>query len=146
MPLSQGDTLRSSCSRKLCRNLFGPVDHEQLQNDFQSMMKAEREEAQRKWNFDFETETPLEGDYKWEKVSHIQVLSPQELLSHSKENSCEGEKNLTSTVLRKIHAKTDSPGQGSLEAAESSRHLKRKQTSIKGEGETALTLFTCAWS
>ncbi|KAL8168497.1 UNVERIFIED_CONTAM: hypothetical protein K2H54_000504 [Gekko kuhli] len=130
MPLSQGDIPWSSCSRKLCRNLFGAVDHEQLQNDFQSMMKAELEEAQRKWNFDFETESPLEGDYKWEKVSHIEVLSPQELLSHSKENSCVGDKSLSSPVLLKIHAKTDNPGQGSFEA-ESSRHLKRKQTSIK---------------
>ncbi|XP_048353082.1 cyclin-dependent kinase inhibitor 1 [Sphaerodactylus townsendi] len=130
MPLSQDSILRSSCSRKLCRNLFGPVDHEQLQNDFQSSMKVEREEAKSKWNFDFETETPLEGDYKWEKVSHINVLSPQDLLSPSKENSCARDKSLSSPVLLKVHAKTDNPGQGSLET-ESSRHLKRKQTSIK---------------
>ncbi|XP_077190457.1 cyclin-dependent kinase inhibitor 1 isoform X2 [Paroedura picta] len=130
MPLSQGDIPRSSCSRKLCRNLFGPVDHEQLQNDFQSLMKAEWEEARCKWNFDFETETPLEGDYKWEKVSHVEELAPQELLSHSKENSCVGVKSRSSPVLLKRHAKTDNPEPGSFEV-ESSRHLKRKQTTIK---------------
>ncbi|XP_054836901.1 cyclin-dependent kinase inhibitor 1 [Eublepharis macularius] len=130
MPLSQGNILQPSCSRKACRNLFGPVDHEQLQNDFQSLMKAEWEEAQRRWNFDFETETPLEGDYRWEKISHINVLSPQDLLSYSKENSCAGDKSLSAPVLLKRHEKMDNPGQGSLEA-ESSRQLKRKQTSIK---------------
>ncbi|XP_028589833.2 cyclin-dependent kinase inhibitor 1 isoform X1 [Podarcis muralis] len=129
MPLSKGNLLRSPCSRKLCRNLFGPVDHDQLQKDFQSLMKAQLEEAQQKWNFDFESETPLEGDYKWEKVSHLNRLPSQDLLSPTKENSCAGEKSLSSSpVLLKMHTKTDRPTQVGFEARKSS---KRKQTTIK---------------
>ncbi|NXU47742.1 CDN1A inhibitor, partial [Turnix velox] len=54
------------CSSKLCRNLFGPVDHQQLQEDLEEMLKQQLEEAQQRWNFDFLTETPLEGQFKWE--------------------------------------------------------------------------------
>lgn len=56
------------CSSKACRNLFGPVDHEQIQNDFEQLLRQQLEEAQRRWNFNFETETPLEGHFKWERV------------------------------------------------------------------------------
>ncbi|NWY36415.1 CDN1A inhibitor, partial [Sylvia borin] len=54
------------CSSKACRNLFGPVDHEQLQLDFEDKIRQQLEEAQQRWNFNFETETPLEGPFKWE--------------------------------------------------------------------------------
>ncbi|XP_053099553.1 cyclin-dependent kinase inhibitor 1 isoform X2 [Hemicordylus capensis] len=133
MPLSQRTILRPACSRKLCRNLFGPVDHEQLQEDFQALMRAQLEEAQQRWNYDFETDTPLEGVYKWEKVSHVDVLPPQDLLSHPKENHCAGEKSLSSPVCLKVHAKMDNPVQAGFEACktDSTRGLKRKQTSIK---------------
>ncbi|XP_063153730.1 cyclin-dependent kinase inhibitor 1 [Candoia aspera] len=133
MPLSESKILQPSCSRKLCRNLFGPVDHEQLQKDFQSLMKIQLEEAQQKWNFDFETETPLEGNYKWEKVSHLNMLPSPDLLGHTKENSCAGEKSRSSSALIKRHTKAERPMQVGLEAckADSPKSLKRKQTSIK---------------
>nr|XP_020651152.1 cyclin-dependent kinase inhibitor 1 isoform X1 [Pogona vitticeps] len=132
MPLSGSNIRQPSCSRKLCRNLFGPVDHEQLQKDFQSLMRVQLEEAQQKWNFDFETETPLEGNYKWEKVSHLNLLQSQDLLSPTKENSCAGEKRSSPVHLKKL-AKTESPVQVGLEACKtgSPRSLKRKQTSMK---------------
>ncbi|CAH1973427.1 unnamed protein product [Acanthoscelides obtectus] len=31
-------------------------------------LKAERKRAAEKWNFDFENEVPLDGDWEWEKV------------------------------------------------------------------------------
>lgn len=55
-------------SEKVCRNLFGEVDHEQLKEDFTMLMSDTLEEAKRTWNFDFLNETPLEGDYEWERV------------------------------------------------------------------------------
>ncbi|XP_003220403.1 cyclin-dependent kinase inhibitor 1 [Anolis carolinensis] len=133
MPLSESNIQRPSCSRKICRNLFGAVDHEQLQKDFQTLLRAQLEEAQQKWNFDFETETPLEGNYKWEKVSHLHTLPSQDLKSHTKENTCTGEKSMNSPVALKKPAKTDSLAQIGFEActAGSSRTSKRKQTSIK---------------
>ncbi|KFQ40916.1 Cyclin-dependent kinase inhibitor 1, partial [Mesitornis unicolor] len=54
------------CSSKVCRNLFGPVEHQQLEEDLASLVRQHLEEAQQRWNFDFETETPLEGPFKWE--------------------------------------------------------------------------------
>ncbi|XP_010722537.1 cyclin-dependent kinase inhibitor 1 [Meleagris gallopavo] len=68
MPLSQSRAGPMPCSSKVCRNLFGPVDHEQIQNDFEELLRQQLEEAQRRWNFNFETETPLEGHFKWERV------------------------------------------------------------------------------
>ncbi|XP_008920571.1 cyclin-dependent kinase inhibitor 1 [Manacus vitellinus] len=68
MPLSHSRAGQTPCSSKVCRNLFGPVDHDQLQNDFEDKLRQQLEEAQQRWNFDFETETPLEGPFKWERI------------------------------------------------------------------------------
>ncbi|NXV84479.1 CDN1A inhibitor, partial [Calonectris borealis] len=48
------------------RNLFGPVDHEQLRQDFQHMLHNSVERAQQKWNFDFLRDRPVEGLLQWE--------------------------------------------------------------------------------
>ncbi|KFO82281.1 Cyclin-dependent kinase inhibitor 1, partial [Cuculus canorus] len=53
-------------STHACRNLFGPIDHEQLRQDFQHMLQNSIEGAQQKWNFDFLQDTPLEGLLQWE--------------------------------------------------------------------------------
>lgn len=51
------------------RNLFGPVDHEQLQQEFQNILHKDLEDASRRWSFDFLLEKPLsEGDFQWEGV------------------------------------------------------------------------------
>ncbi|KAF4094758.1 hypothetical protein G5714_023836 [Onychostoma macrolepis] len=38
-----------------CRNLFGPVDHEELKKDFQRQLKAMEDASSDAWNFDFST-------------------------------------------------------------------------------------------
>lgn len=53
----------------VCRNLFGPVDHEELNREMKTRMREISERDQQRWNFNFETNTPLEGDYEWEEVS-----------------------------------------------------------------------------
>lgn len=53
---------------KVCRRLFGPVDSEQLSRDSEALMASCLQEARERWNFDFVTETPLEGNYAWERV------------------------------------------------------------------------------
>ncbi|XP_036270329.1 cyclin-dependent kinase inhibitor 1 [Pipistrellus kuhlii] len=53
---------------KACRCLFGPVDSEQLQRDCDALMASCVQEACDRWNFDFVTETPLDGDFAWERV------------------------------------------------------------------------------
>ncbi|XP_074384215.1 cyclin-dependent kinase inhibitor 1 isoform X1 [Zonotrichia albicollis] len=80
MPLSQSRAGQSPCSSKACRNLFGPVDHEQLQQAFEDQMKQQLEEAQQRWNFNFETETPLEGPFKWERML-VAEQAPKEVHS-----------------------------------------------------------------
>lgn len=51
-----------------CRNLFGPVNHEELNRDLKKHRKEMEEACQRKWNFDFQNHKPLEGRYEWQAV------------------------------------------------------------------------------
>lgn len=55
------------------RNLFGPVDHEQLRQDFQHMLRHSVEGAQQKWNFDFLRDVPTEGLLQWEELEGHEV-------------------------------------------------------------------------
>lgn len=50
----------------VCRNLFGPIDHDELNREITSKLLEISDRDQRKWNFNFGTETPLAGSYKWE--------------------------------------------------------------------------------
>ncbi|XP_028288029.1 cyclin-dependent kinase inhibitor 1C-like [Parambassis ranga] len=53
----------------VCRNLFGPVDHDELSREMKSSLREISERDQQRWNFNFETNTPLDGEYEWEKVT-----------------------------------------------------------------------------
>lgn len=44
------------------------MDSEQLSRDCDALMASCLQEARERWNFDFATETPLEGNYVWERV------------------------------------------------------------------------------
>lgn len=63
-----GDARPIPRGSKACRRLFGPVDSEQLRRDCDALMAGCLQEARERWNFDFVTETPLEGDFAWEPV------------------------------------------------------------------------------
>ncbi|KAG1955697.1 cyclin-dependent kinase inhibitor [Pimephales promelas] len=54
---------------KVCRNLFGPVDHEELHGEMKRKLQEISERDQTRWNFNFETNSPLPGDYEWEAIS-----------------------------------------------------------------------------
>ncbi|XP_061565191.1 cyclin dependent kinase inhibitor 1Ca [Cololabis saira] len=49
----------------VCRSLFGPVDHEQLRRDLQLQLREITEQDSRRWNFCFQTDTPLAGRFQW---------------------------------------------------------------------------------
>ncbi|XP_071756936.1 cyclin-dependent kinase inhibitor 1C-like [Centroberyx gerrardi] len=51
----------------VCRNLFGPVDHDELNREMKVKLREISERDQQRWNFNFEGNTPLDGDYKWEE-------------------------------------------------------------------------------
>ncbi|XP_008299819.1 cyclin-dependent kinase inhibitor 1D isoform X2 [Stegastes partitus] len=51
------------------RNLFGPVDHHQLQKDFQRLLCMSVEVANKRWNFDFQSDVPGKGsNVEWEAL------------------------------------------------------------------------------
>ncbi|XP_034733882.1 cyclin-dependent kinase inhibitor 1Ca [Etheostoma cragini] len=52
----------------VCRSLFGPVDHEQLRRDLTRKLQEISEQDSRRWNFNFQTETPLCGRFQWEEI------------------------------------------------------------------------------
>ncbi|XP_074968041.1 cyclin-dependent kinase inhibitor 1-like isoform X2 [Phalacrocorax aristotelis] len=66
----QGERMEQSLGKMTHarRNLFGPVDHEQLRQDFQHMLRNSIEGAQQKWNFDFLQDMPVEGLLQWEEL------------------------------------------------------------------------------
>ncbi|XP_008838294.1 cyclin-dependent kinase inhibitor 1 [Nannospalax galili] len=63
-----GDARPVPYRSKVCRRLFGPVDSEELRRDCDALMASCLQEARERWNFDFVTETPLEGNFAWEPV------------------------------------------------------------------------------
>ncbi|XP_020785743.1 cyclin-dependent kinase inhibitor 1D isoform X2 [Boleophthalmus pectinirostris] len=56
------------------RSLFGPVDHQQLQQDFQRVLRMGVEVANKRWNFDFQRDEPGSGpNMEWEELSFQEV-------------------------------------------------------------------------
>ncbi|XP_034143020.1 cyclin-dependent kinase inhibitor 1 [Esox lucius] len=56
------------------RNLFGPVDHEQLQQEYQDALNRDLEAACYRWGFDFRSEKPLaQGHFQWDGVPEAGV-------------------------------------------------------------------------
>lgn len=53
----------------VCRNLFGPVDHDELSVELRAKLGEISERDQSRWNFNFKEDTPLPGHYAWEDVS-----------------------------------------------------------------------------
>lgn len=52
--------------RSVCRSLFGPVDHDELNRDIEAKLREISERDQKRWNFNFVSGTPLHGEYEWE--------------------------------------------------------------------------------
>lgn len=56
------------------RNLFGPVDRELLQVEYQAALQKDLEEATQRWGYDFISDKPLENsDFQWEGISGTKV-------------------------------------------------------------------------
>ncbi|CAH0560382.1 unnamed protein product [Brassicogethes aeneus] len=67
---------RKPVVRKLFQNEESNED-ENIAEHFNALVERTAQElaqemqmAREKWNFDFENETPLEGDWEWEKVEN----------------------------------------------------------------------------
>lgn len=56
----------------VCRSLFGPIDHDELRRETKSRLREISERDRRKWNFNFATDTPLQGgQYQWEEGGDV---------------------------------------------------------------------------
>ncbi|XP_028397044.1 uncharacterized protein LOC114520898 [Dendronephthya gigantea] len=65
---SNSKCLELGISRSCCRNLFGPIDHEQLRTELETELKRITDEKKRRWNFDFVKLKPLDGDFSWQRI------------------------------------------------------------------------------
>lgn len=53
----------------VCRNLFGPVDHDEFNKDCKKKMQEMTRASTEKWNFDFAQNAPLsDGKFEWREV------------------------------------------------------------------------------
>ncbi|KAM6321221.1 cyclin-dependent kinase inhibitor 1-like [Aegotheles albertisi] len=70
-----GEKMKRRPGKRTCaqRKLFGLVDHEQLQQDFQHMLWNSVEVAQKKWNFYFLQDMPTEGLLQWDELEGHEV-------------------------------------------------------------------------
>ncbi|XP_072522035.1 cyclin-dependent kinase inhibitor 1 isoform X2 [Salminus brasiliensis] len=137
--------LRSLGNGPARRNLFGPVDREQLQAEYRDALRKDVEDASRRWGFDFVSEKPLDdGDFQWEGVPGVRVPAlyrpctvGEEARSQTAEStsasstatssshSAAGKENVPSSPERYISVPRD------LEKTpEKQNSLKRKQTNI----------------
>ncbi|XP_065052281.1 cyclin-dependent kinase inhibitor 1-like [Rhopilema esculentum] len=67
-------------SKRLCRNLFGPVDHEEVKSVLDQELIEEQQQKCEEWCFDFSEGTPiLNGRLVWEEIAERKeyVLSPE---------------------------------------------------------------------
>ena len=53
---------------KVCRRLFGEVDHGELKRVLEESKAVMFKQQAEKWNFDYQTETPMRGRYDWQRV------------------------------------------------------------------------------
>ncbi|XP_016322258.1 cyclin-dependent kinase inhibitor 1C-like [Sinocyclocheilus anshuiensis] len=67
VPQRSAEMLPLLKSTGTCRNLFGPVDHDELRQELSSKLREISERDQLRWNFNFSEGQPLDGDLKWEE-------------------------------------------------------------------------------
>ncbi|KAK7916680.1 hypothetical protein WMY93_012441 [Mugilogobius chulae] len=88
------------------RNLFGPVDRERLQVEYQAALRKDLEEASVRWGFDFIRDKPLKSsDFQWEGITGTKVplLYRSCLLQQTEENS------LAAAPVSRKRARAESP-------------------------------------
>lgn len=67
VPQRNTETLPQTKLSGTCRNLFGPVDHDELKRELTSKLREISRGDQLRWNFNFSEGQPLDGALKWEE-------------------------------------------------------------------------------
>lgn len=68
-----GDSNPHSTTR---RALFGPVDHEENLRFVREEFSKLQQNDEKRWNFDFNSETPTDGRYEWTPVKDDEIIHP----------------------------------------------------------------------
>ncbi|XP_076857222.1 cyclin-dependent kinase inhibitor 1 isoform X2 [Brachyhypopomus gauderio] len=139
--------LRSLSNGPTRRNLFGPVDREQLLVEYKDALHKDLEGAARRWGFDFVSEKPLVGgDFQWEGVPGARVPALYRACSVGGVPRRQGVKSTAVTAsgvelrtsrsadekenVPRTPEKHISPSQSLEKTPDKTRTLKRKQTNI----------------
>ena len=147
MPEPPRDARPAPRSSKACRCLFGPVDSEQLHQDCDALMASCVQEARERWNFDFVSETPLEGDFAWERVRGLGLpklylpVGPRDNLGGGKRPSpssallpgASQEDRLDLVLSCTLGTRSPERPEGTPGGPGPSQGRKRRQTSMTGE-------------
>ncbi|XP_051885202.1 cyclin-dependent kinase inhibitor 1C-like [Pristis pectinata] len=103
-------TFPHQASTAVCRNLFGPIDHEELRRETTNKLREISEQAQQKWNFNFATDTPLEGgEYQWEEGSDVPVFYRESIQRGKVRLQCPAPESCNSDTESSGSADLDSP-------------------------------------
>ncbi|KAL6112160.1 cdkn1a [Pungitius sinensis] len=115
------------------RNLFGPLDREQLQVEYQAALRSDLEAATRRWGYDFLSDKPLENShFQWEGVPGTNVPLLYRSCTHGGQGPVEAPAEDTKARVR-CSPEGRALSQQSLEETPRRREntgLKRKQTNI----------------
>lgn len=145
------------------RNLFGPVDRDQLRVEYQAALRKDLEEASTRWGFDFIADKPMKNsDFQWEVVPGTKVplvyrscmLDPQQpgkaaeatlKPKRSRVSASHNEKeNIPCSPKRcpmNMESLEKTPGK------RASTGLKRKQTNITGTDRRCVTrAHSCSYA
>ncbi|XP_078104638.1 cyclin-dependent kinase inhibitor 1 isoform X1 [Sander vitreus] len=98
------------------RNLFGPVDREQLQVEYKAALQKDLEEACQRWGFDFISDKPLESsDFQWHAIpaTKVPLIYRSCMLGPGRTGHTEGQ--------RAAEAAVKSKGQGRVEPPQSDK-------------------------
>lgn len=79
----------------VCRSLFGPVDHDQLRRDLKQRLKEITEQDSRRWNFNFQSDTPLPGRFQWEEIPADCTAVLYQESAQLKDSVCEDDDRLS---------------------------------------------------
>ncbi|KAG8433961.1 hypothetical protein GDO86_012354 [Hymenochirus boettgeri] len=118
-----------------CRSLFGPIDHDELRSELKRQLKEIQASDCQRWNFDFETGSPLKGTYCWEPLDGKDVPS---FYSHNRGSpacSTPTSKPQTLTqITRQPEPREEMPNLPSLQCAKENadKAVRRCQT-VKGQ-------------
>lgn len=108
------------------RNLFGPVDHQQLRQDFKRLLCMSVEVANKRWNFDFQSDMPGKGsNMEWEELQCQEVPAFY--------HSC---------MVRKVTRPRAETAKGSRRASSSSGESSPMSSSSSGSGDEYLEVTT----